>query len=168
MIFVVVVGALLLIGIAAVAVAWPLVQERRGGPEFMGNGEAAAVNDPLVELTAERNSVYQALRELRFDHQVGKVSEADYKIFDTQLKGKAVTVLKEIDALKKAEADPALDIEIEAEIAALRHTNGHEPDASHGASPAAGQAVPVNFCPKCGAKSQLGDKFCGKCGATVR
>ena len=119
MIFVIVLGALLLIGIAAVAIAWPLVQERSGMPEYAIGGEAAVVEDPLVELTARRDSVYQALRELRFDHQVGKVSEADYKVFDAQLKGQAVAVLKEIDGLKKAEADPELDAQIEAEIAAL-------------------------------------------------
>ena len=89
----------------------------------------AAVEDPLVELTARRDSVYQALRELRFDHQVGKVSEADYKVFDAQLKGQAVAVLKEIDGLKKAEADPNLDAQIEAEIAALR-SNGQAPSSA--------------------------------------
>ena len=164
MIFVIVFGALVLIGIAALAIAWPLVQERSGLPEYAIGGEAAVVEDPLVELTARRDSVYQAIRELRFDHQVGKVSEADYKIFDAQLKGQAVTILKEIDGLKKAEADPTLDAQIEAEIADLR-SNGQAPSSA----PAA-EAVPVasvNFCPKCGAKVKPGDRFCGTCGIAL-
>lgn len=164
MIFVIVLGALLLIGIAAVAIAWPLVQERSGMPEYALGGETAVVDDPLVELTARRDSVYQAIRELRFDHQVGKVSEADYKIFDAQLKGQAVTVLKEIDGLKKAEADPSLDAQLEAEIAALR-TNGQAP----GSAPAVDSdpVAPVNFCPKCGVKVKPGDRFCGTCGMAL-
>ncbi len=164
MIFVIVLGALVLIGIAALAIAWPLVQERSGLPEYAIGGEAAVVEDPLVELTARRDSVYQAIRELRFDHQVGKVSEADYKIFDAQLKGQAVAVLKEIDGLKKAEADPSLDAQIEAEIAALR-SNGQAPNSAPAAE--AGPVAPVNFCPKCGAKVKPGDQFCGKCGTAL-
>jgi hypothetical protein len=164
MIFVIALGAFLLIGIAAVAIAWPLVQERNGMPEYAIGGATATVEDPLVELTARRDSVYQALRELRFDHQVGKVSEADYKVFDTQLKGQAVTVLKEIDGLKKAEADPNLDTQIEAEIAALR-SNVQAPLGVSAAE--TGPVAPVNFCPKCGAKVKPGDRFCGKCGTVL-
>ena len=164
MILVIVLGALVLIGIAALAIAWPLVQERSGLPEYAIGGEAAVVEDPLVGLTARRDSVYQAIRELRFDHQVGKVSEADYKVFDAQLKGQAVAVLKEIDGLKKAEADPSLDAQIEAEIAALRH-NGQ--GASSAPVVETGPVAPVNFCPKCGAKVKPGDQFCGKCGTAL-
>ena len=164
MIFVIVLGALLVIGIAAVAIAWPLVQEHSGMPEYAIGGEAAVVHDPLVELTARRDSVYQALRELRFDHQVGKVSEADYKVFDAQLKGQAVAVLKEIDGLKKAEADPTLDAQIEAEIADLR-SNGQAPSSAPAAE--TGPVTPVNFCPKCGTKLKPGDRFCGKCGIAL-
>ena len=163
MIFVIALGALLLIGIAAVAIAWPLVQERSGMPEYAIGGDPAAIDDPLVALSAHRDSVYQAIRELRFDHQVGKVSEADYKVFDDQLKGQAVAVLKEIDGLKKAEADPDLGAQIEAEIAALR-SNGQ----TLSSAPAeVGPVVPVNFCPKCGAKVRPGDQFCGQCGTVL-
>ena len=164
MIFVIALGAFVLIGIAAVAIAWPLVQERNGMPEYALSGAAGTVEDPLVELTARRDSVYQALRELRFDHQVGKVSETDYKIFDAQLKGQAVAVLKEIDGLKKAEADPNLDAHIEAEIAALR-SNGQTPGSALAGE--AGPVVPLNFCPKCGTKVKPGDQFCGKCGTAL-
>jgi hypothetical protein len=166
MIFVIVGGALFLIGIAAAAIAWPLLQERKGGPGTVAADETAA--DPLVELTARRDSVYQALRELRFDHQVGKVSEDDFKVFDAQLKGQAIAVLKEIDSLKQAEADPVLDAKIEAEIAALRHTNGRE----HGVEPGTGlvvggQGAPASYCPTCGTKARSGDSFCGKCGTSL-
>ena len=164
MIFVIVLGALVLIGIAAVAIAWPLVQERSGMPEYALGGVPATVEDPLVELIARRDKVYQALRELRFDHQVGKVSETDYKVFDAQLKGQAVAVLKEIDGLKKAEADPDLDTQIEAEIAALRSI-GQAPLS--GAAAETGPVAPVNFCPKCGTNVKPGDQFCGKCGTVL-
>jgi hypothetical protein len=164
MVVVIIAGSGLLIGIAAFALLWPLIQERRGVPDVAIVGDAALTDDPLVDLVAQRDSVYQALRELRFDHQVGKVSDADYKVFDAQLKSQAVAVLKQIDTLKKAEADSDLDAHIEAEIAVLRHGRQALPEEMVLQSD---PTAPVNFCPKCGLKVQSKDRFCGKCGATL-
>ncbi|HRI56082.1 MAG TPA: hypothetical protein PK170_03195, partial [Anaerolineae bacterium] len=96
----VVAGALLLLGIAVAAVAWPLVQERRGPTAVELAEEALPAADPLVTLQAQRDSIYQAIRELRFDFQVGKVSETDYKVFDSTLRGNAAAVLQQIAALQ--------------------------------------------------------------------
>ncbi|MEZ4770780.1 MAG: zinc ribbon domain-containing protein [Caldilineales bacterium] len=168
MVFVIIVGALALIGIAVAAIALPLVREREDpeGVEIMEDLDTVA--DPLVELETQRDAVYQAIRELRFDFDVGKVSESDYNIFDTQLKAQAVAVLKEIDALQAAEADPELDALLEAEIAALRHVNGNGPPKPMQREPVPAGAASINFCPQCGTKVQAGDRFCGKCGSTLQ
>lgn len=162
-------GALLLLVVAILAVAWPLIQERRGvvGAELAF--ELASADDPLVALQAQRDAIYQAIRELRFDHQVGKVSEADFAVFDAQLRGQAARVLREMDALRQAEADPALDAMLEAEIAALRQVNGSGPVALAQPAPAAATAgkAALNFCPQCGNRLQAGDRFCGKCGVAL-
>jgi hypothetical protein len=165
---VVFIGALLLLGIADIAIAWPLLQERRGQFQADLSAETLSEVDPLAALVAQRDAIYQAIKELRFDYQVGKVSEADYKAFDAQLRGQAAAVLKQIDVLKKAEADPVLDASLEAEIAALRRVNGSGP-ARHQPVPVAvptGKAA-LNFCPQCGHRLQGGDRFCGKCGAAL-
>lgn len=160
----VVAGALLLLGIAVAAVVWPLVQERRGPTAVELAEEALPAADPLVTLQAQRDSIYQAIRELRFDFQVGKVSETDYKVFDSTLRGNAAAVLQQIAALQQAEADPALNASLEAEIAALRHTNGSGPVPPVAA--VAGAAA-LNFCPRCGQRVQAGNRFCGVCGASL-
>jgi hypothetical protein len=163
---VVFIGALLLLGIAVIAVAWPLLQERRGQFQTDLAAEMLAEADPLTALVAQRDAIYQAIKELRFDYQVGKVSEADYKAFDTPLRGQAAAVLKEIDTLKKAESDPALDASLEAEIAALRQVNGSGPAPRPSTPVPAGKSA-LNFCPQCGHGLQAGDRFCGKCGAAL-
>lgn len=167
MILVIIVGALALIGIAVAAIAFPLLREREDPDSVEIMEDLDTVTDPLVDLEARRDAVYQAIRELRFDYDVGKVSETDYNIFDTQLKAQAVAVLKEIDALQAAEADPELDATLEAEIAALRHVNGSGPKKVAPRQPVPAGGVAVNFCPQCGTKVRAGDKFCGKCGRTL-
>jgi NADH pyrophosphatase NudC (nudix superfamily) len=169
MTLVVFIGALLLLGIAVIAVAWPLMEERRGRFSVVQAGETLAEVDPLAELIEQRDAIYQAIRELRFDHQVGKVSEADFTAFDAQLRGRAALVLQQIDALGQAEADPELDASLEAEIAALRQVNSGAPAGSARLAPVAvpaGKAA-LNFCPQCGHRLQAGDRFCGKCGAAL-
>jgi hypothetical protein len=165
MTIVVFVGALLLLGIAILAVAWPLIQERRGVAGAELTAEVLPADDPLLELQAQRDAIYQAIRELRFDHQVGKVSETDFAAFDAQLRGQAALVLQQIDALRQAEADPALDASLEAEITALRQVNGSGPAKT--ALPAPAAKPTLNFCPQCGHRVQAGDRFCGKCGAAL-
>ena len=172
MTIVVFVGALLLLSIAILAVAWPLIQERRGVAGAELTAEVLPADDPLLELQAQRDAIYQAIRELRFDHQVGKVSEADFAAFDAQLRGQAALVLQQIDALRQAEADPALDASLEAEIAALRQVNGSGPAGSVEAARLVPVAAPagataLNFCPQCGHRLQPVDRFCGKCGRAL-
>jgi hypothetical protein len=162
MTIVVFVGALLLLGIAVLAVAWPLIQERRGVVTAALAVEMLPATDPLLELQAQRDAIYQAIRDLRFDHQVGKVSEPDFAAFDAQLRGQAARVLQQIDALHQAEADPALEESLEAEIAALRRVNGSGP-----VRPVPAGQAGLNFCPQCGHRLQAGDRFCGKCGMAL-
>lgn len=167
MTLVVFVGAVILLGVALIAIAWPLLQERRGVSMTGLAGDTSSVTDPLIDLVAQRDAIYQAIRELRFDHQVGKVSEADYEAFNTQLRSQAVRVLKEIDGLKQAEADPDLDARLETEIAALRQVNGSGPVQTAPASPVPADAAAPTFCPRCGQRLHGGDRFCGKCGAAL-
>ncbi len=156
----VIVGGLILLALSLLAIVWPLLRERpepeQAAPELLSPEMAPA--DPLVELQAQRDSLYQAIKELEFDYQVGKVSEADYQAFDSQLKEQAVAVLREIDTLQAAEADPNLDARLEAEIAALRR-NGH--------AVAGPGAAGHGFCPQCGEGVKAGDRFCARCGAAI-
>lgn len=159
----IIVGGMILLALSLLAIVWPLVRERpepeQVAPELLWLETAQA--DPLMELQAQRDSLYQAIKELEFDYQVGKVSEADYQAFNSRLKEQAVAVLKEIDTLQKAEADPNLDARLEAEIAALRR-NGHalQPVAAESS------AAP-RFCAQCGEAVKAGDRFCARCGTAL-
>lgn len=164
----VLVGGVVLLTVAVAALAWPLLRQREEPAVAEATAAQIAVADPLAELSERRDAIYRAIKELEFDYQVGKVSEADYQAFSAQLKAEAAAVLREMDALEAAAADPALDAAIEAQVAALRR----QPQTA--SSPASPQAAPLpssaqaRFCTRCGHQAQPGDRFCGRCGAPLR
>lgn len=160
----VVVGSVALLVVAVIAVGWPLWRERRQPALLEETLTVEADADPLAELVDRRDSIYKALKELEFDYQVGKVSDADFQAFSTQLKSQAVAVLKEIDALQAIGIDPELDARIEAEIAALRRNGRAEVAVAPVAAPEAAAAA---FCPQCGRQARPGDRFCSRCGAPL-
>lgn len=162
--------ALLMAAIAVVIVVWPIV---RGRSALSLNG---GESDPVLgELMVRREAVLTAIKDLEFDHAVGKIEEEDFQVLNAQLRAEAIEVLKELDRRLgmqveletqleqeiaqrrrgKGSVSAALDTQIEAEIAALRRG-----------------AVPVSWdgpaCPRCGASLDEGDRFCKHCGTPIR
>jgi hypothetical protein len=65
------------------------------------------VLSPLVTLQAEREGVLLALRDLDFDYQTGKFTEADYRNQRELLVQRGVALLKQIDATRSDAIDAA-------------------------------------------------------------
>lgn len=126
--------------------------------------KGAAPPDALDSLIAQRDSAYDALRDLDFDFQMGKLSQTDYEQLRAKYKTRAAQTLQQIDALGgapgqlpgvPAESGAGDDIEaqverlrqkkqsapddIEAEIARLRKSRQETPGGGRAAS--AGEAV---------------------------
>jgi hypothetical protein len=85
LVFVVLLGAVAL-------VAWPL---RRGHVERVASGEEAR----REELEAAKEAKYREIRDADMDFRTGKLSDADYRMLDRQLRGEAVEILRELDEL---------------------------------------------------------------------
>ncbi len=92
-------------------------------------------SNALETLIAQRDSTYQAIRDLDFDYELGKLSTNDYTTLRERYKGRAAMTLQQIDAMGQADA----------ERVAL--TRGQEMQ-----------------CGNCGTPYELGDKFCRRCG----
>ncbi len=133
-------------------------------------------------LLAERDRILTALRELEFDHELGKIPEAAYPFQRAGLMKRGADILRQIDALTGQSA-PAIDLDaqIEAAVAARRAAEQPQP-----ATPAApdddletliasrrrarkenGQPKTGGFCPQCGGAVQSTDRFCPKCGTSL-
>lgn len=129
---------------------------------------------PVDRLLFERERVLTALRDLDFDHAMGKTLDDDYVDQREQLLAQGAAVLKQLDSLGPDQAPaPAVDDEIEQAIARLRGRPAPAAvDDALEASLAARRAAPANataqpgarFCSQCGHPARLEDKFCGTCG----
>ena len=145
------------------AVAWPLL-----GRRVRREGDAEE-SHPWDDLVSERDTAYQALKELEFEYNLGNLSEADYADLRQRYRIHAADILQKLDlAMAAGNAHLARD----GEPAIL------EGEASEEACPSCGEAVGPGDafcslcgarlgerCPECGDPVVEGDRFCAACGA---
>jgi hypothetical protein len=79
-----------------VALAWFVAQPLR---RSQGDTEAEApAEDPRVaDLEARKEAKYREIRDAELDHAQGKLSEADWRRQDAELRREAIAILKELD-----------------------------------------------------------------------
>jgi hypothetical protein len=142
-----------LIGVAFYLVALPMIHShRRSGPSEAASSE----QEQLAELLAQRAAAFQAIRELSFDHRLGKITDEDFTAFEAGLKHNAAESLRALDRWE-AEADAELDGWIDRQVSARRAVLASEPLVElHGQT-----------CRQCGKRAGESDKFCGSCGAAL-
>ena len=51
----------------------------------------------LAELEAAREAKYREIRDAELDHKTGKLSDADYRVLDGELRVEAIGILRELD-----------------------------------------------------------------------
>ncbi len=121
--------------LAILALGYPLVNAEQY--QF----EAANGDERLDSLLSQRNNVFDAIKDLEFDHTTGKLSDEDYRQMRARYDVQAAEVLQKMDAVTAAKARPR---------------------ARAGAAGAGRTA-----CGKCGAKVQSADRFCPVCGSKL-
>ena len=64
-------------------------------------GEEERRDEPrLAELRAAKEAKYREIRDAELDHRMGKLSDDDYRLVDRELRGEAMAILRELDALE--------------------------------------------------------------------
>lgn len=149
----------ILLLVAGAAILSPFFRQQ---PAVVGG---AGIDPRLADLYAQRDMLYQALRDAKFDLETGKLSEEDFARQSTRLKHQAAEVLRRIDQLEQQLIPPALDERIEDLVAERRQ----QPQALKRSLPrATTPAATAGFCTQCGAPLAANDRFCGKCGQPIR
>lgn len=138
-------------------------------------------NIEISELLAERERILDALAELDFDNEMGKVPDELYPLQREALVKRGAAVLKLLDERLPAASKPET---VEAE--ASRPAAAERAEEAVAARRAAAADDPVEalilarkvakspdiakndangkFCPNCGAQIKPGDRFCPVCG----
>jgi hypothetical protein len=101
-------------------------------------------------LEREKALALRSIKELEFDHAMGKIGDADFADIGARLRGRALAIMQE---LEDAGAAPPPAVEIEAKTA--------EP------APTPAPAADVLVCAACQSPNDPRARFCDQCGAKL-
>jgi hypothetical protein len=120
------------------------------------------------QLEREKQALLKALKELEFDHQMGKVSDKDFAEIGQQYRARAIRVMRQLD-----EGGQQYEALIAKELAA-RLKKPVAPSEESRATPAAATAPETQpvaegriGCKSCGTSNDGDAEFCKKCGARL-
>ena len=133
------------VGATALRTLAPLIREREGAVPIVAGRARAAVE-------REKTLALRAIKELEFDHAMGKVSEQDFAEMGLRLRTRAAGLLRQLDA------GASYSTQIEQELARRLAKAGSS------ASVDPGGTRPGRFCTECGTASTAAARFCGQCG----
>src|SRR5687768_15014675 len=89
-----------LLAVILAALAWFVSAPLRA----RGDAAPPAPEDPrIAELEARKEAKYREIRDTEMDRAAGKLSEADFKRQDAELRREAIEILRELD---RAQAQP--------------------------------------------------------------
>jgi hypothetical protein len=106
----------------------------------------------LDRLLERKSVIYRNIKDLQFEHSMGRLSDTDFHRLDADYKNDAALLLQRLDQLG---ASSGLDEAMEKEIAARKSKLYGSDAALSGENPR---------CPSCGAEIAPGKKFCADCG----
>ena len=156
--------ALILTVLAFAFIAYPLFKQ-------WPRSTVSTQDEKIQELHSKRDTTYSMLKELEFDFQSGILTDEDYHDLETRYKRKAISILRDTDALEKeiekqvlelrqgkarprprvtaeSRKETTIEAEVEKEVLKLRQQKGR-------------------FCPQCGAGHEEDDRFCSRCGTSL-
>lgn len=150
--------SLTIFGAAAVGIAaWRMFSPLTGtnepvGPQIFGGRTRAA-------LEREKTLVLRSIKDLEFDHAMGKVSDKDFSEMSARLRGRAVGLIRQLDS--GTSYQQAIEAEIEKRV-------GPKPAIKPAAGP--DTAVPpaeqkrTKICLSCCTQNDPDARFCKGCG----
>ncbi len=111
------------------------------------------------ELEREKQSLLKALKELEFDHEMGKVSQKDFEDIGALYRARAIGVLRRLD-----DAGGDYQKMIAADVAKRLKK---APAATATTPATAAEAIAGDGCAKCQTRNDADAEFCKKCGSKL-
>jgi hypothetical protein len=86
-------------GLALIVLA-ALVAAVLARPLLSGDRAERSEQTRIEELQAAKEAKYREIRDAELDHRMGKLSREDWRAVDRDLRGEAIEILRELDALE--------------------------------------------------------------------
>jgi ribosomal protein L40E len=163
--------SLIIFGAAAVGVAaWrtfsPLSsRDEPVGPQMVGGRTRAA-------LGREKTLVLRSIKDLEFDHAMGKVSDKDFAEMSARLRARAAGLMRQLDEGNTYRE--AIEAEIEKRIGAPNKARAADAGGrtlsgppSDGAAQALSRPRAAGVCASCSTQNDRDAKFCKHCGSKL-
>ncbi|MGD1028726.1 c-type cytochrome biogenesis protein CcmI [Candidatus Binatus soli] len=123
----------------------------------------------------ERALAVQGLRELEFDREMGKLSDADYDSMHKALEERALTAMAAVEnfRLQTDKAANPKKLSSTPLTQAPRRADAVPTPVVHAEPPQPPQSSPapsrkIRFCSKCGTRAAADSKFCAQCGIAIK
>jgi len=138
----------------ALAVLWLVLQ-----PLLRPRPSADQRYEPLDPEETPRGMALAALKEIEFDRETGKLSDADYELLKARYTAEAVAALRD----ERGPVSDDIEALISARMLSLRSAGATTPpDTSPGITADASGPPPV--CDVCGPRPEPDALYCARCG----
>jgi len=134
-----------------IAAAWFTLRPLFKEPETDLGIEMLAETE-LDRLLQRKNVIYRNLRDLEFEHKMGRLSDTDFRQLEAGYKSEAAGILQKVDQLN---TDELIDDSIEKDVAARKAKLYRSRPKTNKES---------RRCPACGAEAISGKRYCADCG----
>lgn len=137
---------------------------------LLGNRSRGVTEEPqeASSLLAERERLLNALQELDFDFQLGKIPEEDYPAQRADLLRKGAEVLKKLDAIAPSRPPVRAPGGTSANAARTEALSDDELESMLAARRKERKTRAAGFCPRCGKPILVTDQFCPSCGKSLQ
>jgi hypothetical protein len=133
---------------------------------------ARATGRRRKELDREKQALLKALKELEFDHEMGKISDGDYAEIGGNYRARAVRVMRQLDATTgDVDYRSLVERDLKHRRNATAAPKGSADGAAGGLEPSQGSKSDHPAKPRCEKCSTVNDtdaEFCKKCGNRLR
>jgi len=123
---------------------------------------ASEVSQPPTAIAQERKSLgekkerfYEAIKDVDFEYQAGKLSDADYKSIRADILAQAAEVIARLDEISASDAVSAPASQEKDSVAVGQ---------SEQSAPQSTETVSGTSCPSCEQPNPAGAQFCMHCG----
>ena len=117
-----------------------------------------AVAQERRDLSEKKDRLYEAIKDVEFEYQAGKLSDADYKSSRTDFLTQAAEVIARLDEIAESAAVGA-KVTPERDSATVERAEESAPESNDAASGPS--------CPSCKQQNPEGAQFCLHCGGTM-